>query len=174
MRAKGSWKGRVFAISAIALTLMVFAPELTAEVGAATTPTTAAANPYGVVVKPKVSARVLRIRRAYAAKRRAAAAKARRRKAVVTAKHNTAAKRSAARKAARLAAARKARLRASVLRTRAAAKSTHSPFSLPELGLLALSPFVLVGLGLLAADFYRRRTPRKRHASLVITRAGDR
>jgi ABC-type Fe3+ transport system permease subunit len=48
------------------------------------------------------------------------------------------------------------------------------PLSLPLIVILAVAPFVLMAIYLLGADYLRRRVPRKRHRSLVITRVRDR
>jgi hypothetical protein len=82
-----------------------------------------------------------------------------------------AAKRLAAKKAAQRRAARIARQRA--------AKNKDSSPSIPLLVLLAVAPFVLIGLYLLGADYLRRRVPRNRSggtggASLEITRVTGR
>lgn len=72
------------------------------------------------------------------------------------------------------AARAKARQRAAALEAKAVAESGSSSLSLPLLGLYAIAPFLLIGIFLLGSDYRRRRPPRKRHASLVITRVGDR
>jgi len=79
------------------------------------------------------------------------------------AKRRAAAKRAAFRRRAAAAAAAR----------RAAAKKSPS-LSLPTLALLAIIPFLLMGVYLLVSDYLRRRVPRKRSASLVITRVSDR
>jgi hypothetical protein len=74
---------------------------------------------------------------------------------------------------ARVLARRRAAARA-LARRKALAKHGPSSLSLPLLGLYAIAPFILIGIFLLGSDYRRRRPPRKRHASLVITRVGDR
>ena len=78
--------------------------------------------------------------------------------------------------AARKAAQKRAAQRALIARQRAA-KNEESSLSLPLIALLAIAPFVLIGLYLLGADYLRR--PRKRGggtggASLEITRVDGR
>jgi hypothetical protein len=79
------------------------------------------------------------------------------------------------RKAARQRRARQAAL----ARRRAANSKKQSSLSIPTLVVLAVAPFLLIGLYLLGADYLRRRVPRNRRggtggASLVITRVSDR
>ena len=74
-------------------------------------------------------------------------------------------------KGCRLALAKR---RAAALKQRSLAKPDASSLSLPTLALYAIIPFLLIGIFLLVSDYLRRRVPRKRNASLVITRVSDR
>jgi hypothetical protein len=81
--------------------------------------------------------------------------------------------------AAKRAARKRRAAQAALARRRAANNKKDSSLSLPTLALLAVAPFLLIGLYLLGADYLRRRVPRKRRggtggASLVITRANER
>ena len=59
-------------------------------------------------------------------------------------------------------------------KAKTANKKKASSLSLPTLALFAIAPFVLMGAFLLGSDYMRRRPPKKRRASLVITRVGGR
>ena len=152
MRTRGARGRRGFAIAFVALCLTAVAP-LAAPAAAASPPPPKAAKVYGAKPKPKVGPRVRARQRALAARQR---------------------------KAKKLAAQRRAALRAKALRAKAlrtkAGKHKPVPLSLPQLALIAIAPFVLMGIYLLGADHMRRRVPRKRRrrASLVITRVSDR
>jgi hypothetical protein len=148
MPGRGSGRRRGFAIAGIALTLVLVAPELTPAVGA--TPTAVRAQQTVTTKAPRSGAKKT------PAQKQAAARALARRKAT-----------------ARVLARRRAAARA-LAKKKALAKRGPSSLSLPLLGLYAIAPFLLIGIFLLGSDYRRRRPPRKRHASLVITRVGDR
>ncbi|MDQ1509758.1 MAG: hypothetical protein QOG50_1602 [Actinomycetota bacterium] len=146
-------------IVVVALAFAVIAPALALPAGAAGPSTTA----YGGGTKPK---------RALTG---AAATKFRRAIAKIQATKRAAAKRQAAKRAAAKRQAAKAAATSAPAAKRAAKKNAKkSSLSLPTLALLAVLPFLLIGIYLLAGDYWRRRAPRKRNASLVITRVRDR
>jgi ABC-type Na+ efflux pump permease subunit len=189
MHKWAAWKRRGFAIAALALAFALVAPELAVPAGAASSRVelagrrkralspaarkakilaamkaqalakakTQAAQPtttlYKGAKKPKLTAAGLaKLRRALAAKSQTAKRAALNRRAA----------------AAALAARRAAK------KTKKTKKKKSSSLSLPMLAFLAILPFVLIGIYLLASDYWRRRVPRKRNASLVITRVRDR
>ena len=191
MQHRGAWRRRGFAVAAIALTFAVVAPELATPVGAATSRVELAAKrrPRPARTEAQRKARVLAALRAKGWTKAAAMAKLKAavlksRGAIYT---NTKPKPAGAgtgvgatkrqRQALRQAAAK--RQAATALAAKQAPKpKKSSSLSLPFLVLLALLPFVLIGLYLLGADYLRRREPRgpskRGGASLVITRVSDR
>jgi hypothetical protein len=177
MHHRGAWKRRAFAVAAIALTLAVIAPELAAAAGAGPARAELAAKRrYPPRTEAQRKARILAamrakgLTRANTVKRINAALAARRAGTKQQAKPQP-------------NAATRRRQRALAARRRAAARNAaknkkSSSLSLPFLAFLALLPFVLMGLYLLGADYWRRREPRgtKRGggSSLVITRVSNR
>jgi hypothetical protein len=152
MQGRGAKRRCGFAVAAVALTCALVATALALPAGANTkaqTKPAPATSVYRGGAKPK-----LKPAAAAAAKRRALA------------KRKAAAKRAAFRRRAAAAAAAR--------RAAAKNKKSSSSLSLPTLALLAIIPFLLMGVYLLVSDYLRRRVPRKRSASLVITRVSDR
>jgi hypothetical protein len=184
MHGRAAWQRRGFAIAILVLTFAVVAPELAVPAGAVP------ARLALAVKRPRAVSPAARRARIVAAMRAKAAAIAKYKAAAgatgTTAKPKPkpAALRAAAKRRRALAARRLAVQRAAAKRRNAAAlaarraarnKKKSSSLSLPLLALLAVAPFVLIGLYLLGADYLRRREPRKRGGpSLVITRAGNR
>jgi hypothetical protein len=186
MHSKGAWPRRGFTIAILVLTFVAVAPELAAPAGAVPARLALPAK------RPRAVSPAARRARIVAAMRAKAAAIAKYKAAAgatgTTAKPKPKPKRAAlgavAKRKRALAARRLAVQRAAAKRRNAAAiaarraarnKKKSSSLSLPLLALLAVAPFVLIGLYLLGADYLRRREPRKRGgASLVITRAGNR
>jgi len=193
MRKRAAWKRRGFAIAALVLAFAVVAPELALPAGAASSrivltakrrrrPLLSAAArkaKFLAALKAQMLAKA-KLQAAQAPKTSTTVYKgATKKKPKVTAaglaklRRALAAKRQAAKRAAlnrRTAAAALAARRAA----RRTKKKKSSSLSLPLLAFLAILPFVLMGIYLLAADYWRRRVPRKRSASLVITRVSDR
>jgi hypothetical protein len=73
-------------------------------------------------------------------------------------------------RAAKKSAVKDHAARPTALQPKPATKHKSVPLSIPPLVFLAVAPFVLMSIYLLGADYLRRRVPRKRHASFVITR----
>jgi hypothetical protein len=179
MRGKPVWRRRLFAIAAVALTLAVVAPEIAAPAGAAPARAELAGKRRRRPVSPAArKAKILAAMRAKA-KAQTTPTTTKRRRTVATPpkkkQQTTAAKRLAAKKAAQ----KRRAAQAALARRRAATNKKKSSLSIPMLALLAVAPFVLIGLYLLGADYLRRRVPRRRSggtggASLAITRVRDR
>lgn len=181
MRGRQIWRRRGFAVAAVALTLGLVAPALAAPAALA-----AGRRPLSAAAKAKLAA-AIRAKantpegRAKIAQYRAAQAKGQAQAPSPTTKKKKGTAATPAQKrqralAARKAAQKRAAQRALIARQRAA-ENEESSLSLPLIALLAIAPFVLIGLYLLGADYLRR--PRKRGggtggASLEITRVDGR
>jgi len=189
MQGRGGWRRRGIAVAAVVLMFTVVAPSLAAPAGAMSARAELAARRRKHAVSPAVRrARILAAMRAKgAAKVRATGTTAPAtlyggaKKPTASAgggkkvQRALAAKRLAAKRLAAKRAARKRRAAAAAFAAKRPAKQTKKKsLSIPTLALLAVLPFLLIGIYLLAADYLRRRVPRKRSASLVITRVSDR
>jgi hypothetical protein len=182
MQHWGAWRRRGIVLATIALSIAVLAPELATPAGAAVGP----GRRHPAKTEAQRRARVLAAMRAHGYTKAAKNAKLRQLAAKVGAfrkqgkKPNAKAPRTKAQRQRALRLRRQAARRRAALAAQRAAKK-EAPLSLPLLAFLALLPFVLIGVYLLGADYWRRRgqrEPRGRRkrggASLVITRVGDR
>ena len=185
MHGRGGWRRRGFAVAAVALTFAVVAPSLAAPAAALSSRAELAGKRRKPVSPAVRKARILAAMRAKGAAKARAAAATPPPTAYGGAKKPTANAGAGTKAQRALAAKRQAAKRAALKRRAAAAalaakrapkknKTKSKSLSLPTLVGLAVLPFLLIGIYLLAADFLRRRVPRKRSASLVITRVSDR
>ena len=180
MRGRRGWRRRGLAIAAVALTFAVVAPSLATLAGASSRAELAGKRRKHPVSPAVRRARILAAMKAKgAAKAKAAGA------TPTTTLYGGAKKPGAGKKVQRALAAKRQAAKRAALKRRAAAAALAAKrpakknkkkksLSLPTLAFLAVLPFLLIGIYLLAADYLRRRVPRKRSASLVITRVSDR
>jgi hypothetical protein len=198
MKTRGFGRRRGVVIAAVALTVAVVVPQLGSAAGAVARPTRSTTRAHLVAKRHKPQHRSTLAQKRAALKRYLAAhpgvklaAKAHATKPKFPARRSvrSGTGRSAAFK--RAVAARLAKKSGGVGRRARRATSRHAPpvakpkskhksksgsssLSLPELALFAIAPFLFMGVYLLGLDRRRRRVPKRRRASLVITPVGYR
>jgi hypothetical protein len=203
MKTRGFGRRRGVVIAAVALTVAVVVPQLGSAAGAVARPTRSTTRAHLVAKRHKPQHRTPTLAQKRAALKRYLAAhpgvklagkahattpKFPARRSVKSGTRRSAAFQRAV--AARLAkksggVGRRARRATSlhappVAKPKSKPKSKHksksgsSSLSLPELALFAIAPFLFMGVYLLGLDRRRRRVPKRRRASLVITPVGYR